>query len=68
MHRVVSIASGSLDSLPANGYLVMLIRNICGETHARSYGPIFVTTVLLPAAGTALAIALFKWFPSWQMM
>ena len=46
----------------------MLIRNICGETHARSYGPIFVTTVLLPAAGTALAIALFKWFPSWQMM
>lgn len=68
LHRVVSIASGSLDSLPANGYLVMLIRNICGETHARSYGPIFVTTVLLPAAGTALAIALFKWFPSWQMM
>lgn len=68
LHRVVSIASGSLDSLPANGYLVMLIRNICGETHARSYGPIFVTTVLLPAAGTALAIALFKWFPSWQTM
>lgn len=68
LHRVVSIASGSLDSLPANGYLVMLIRNICGETHARSYGPIFVTTVLLPAAGTALAIALFKWFPSWQSM
>lgn len=68
LHRVVSIASGSLDSLPANGYLVMLIRNICGETHARAYGPIFVTTVLLPAAGTALAIALFKWFPSWQTM
>ncbi len=68
LHRVVSIASGSLDSLPANGYLVMLIRNICGETHARSYGPIFVTTVLLPAAGTALAIALFKWFPSWAKM
>ncbi len=68
LHRVVSIASGSLDSLPANGYLVMLIRNICGETHARSYGPIFVTTVVLPAAGTALAIALFKWFPSWATM
>lgn len=68
LHRVVSIASGSLDSLPANGYLVMLIRNICGETHARAYGPIFVTTVLLPAAGTALAIALFKWFPSWATM
>ena len=68
LHRVISIASGSLDSLPANGYLVMLIRNICGETHARAYGPIFVTTVLIPALGTAMAIALFKWFPAWGMM
>ncbi len=65
LHRVVAISSGTLDSLPANGYLVMLIRNICGETHSRSYGPVFVTTVLIPAAGTALAIALFKMFPQW---
>lgn len=65
LHRVVAIASGSLDSLPANGYLVMLIRNICGETHARAYWPIFVTTVVIPALGTALAIALFKWVPQW---
>lgn len=65
LHRVVAIASGTLDSLPANGYLVMLIRNICGETHSRAYAPLFVTTVMIPAAGTALAIALFKWFPQW---
>ena len=65
LHRVVAIASGTLDSLPANGYLVMLIRNICGETHARAYRPIFITTVLIPAAGTAVAIALFKCFPQW---
>jgi H+/gluconate symporter-like permease len=65
LHRVIAISSGSLDSLPANGYLVMLIRNICGETHARAYGPIFVTTVLVPTAGTAIAIALFKLFPQW---
>lgn len=65
LHRIVAIASGTLDSLPANGYLVMLIRNICGETHSRAYRPIFVTTVLIPAAGTAIAIALFKWFPQW---
>jgi H+/gluconate symporter-like permease len=63
LHRIVAISSGTLDSLPANGYLVMLIRNICGETHARSYGPIFITTVLTPAGGTLLAIVLFKWFP-----
>lgn len=65
LHRVVAIASGTLDSLPANGYLVMLIRNICGETHARCYGPIFVTTVLIPAIGTAVAILLFNAFPQW---
>ncbi len=68
LHRVVAIASGTLDSLPANGYLVMLIRNICGETHARAYTPIFVTTVLIPAVGTAIAIALFKCFPAWALM
>lgn len=68
LHRVVAIASGSLDTMPANGYLVMLIRNICGETHARAYGPIFATTALIPLFGTALAIVLFKLFPSWQWM
>ena len=68
LHRVVAIASGSLDSMPANGYLVMLIRNICGETHSRTYGPIFVLSVLIPLFGTALAIALFKLVPAWGLM
>ncbi len=68
LHRVVSIASGSLDSMPANGYVVMLIRNICGDTHGRSYGPVFVVSVLIPLLGTALAIGLFKLVPAWGMM
>ncbi len=68
LHRVVAIASGSLDSLPANGYIVMLIRNVCGETHARAYGPVFVTTLLIPLAGTVLAIALFRLMPAWGLM
>ncbi len=68
LHRVVSIASGSLDSLPANGYIVMLVRNICGETHARAYGPILVTTLLIPLVGTMLAIGLFRLFPAWAQM
>jgi H+/gluconate symporter-like permease len=68
LHRVVAIASGSLDSLPANGYIVMLIRNVCGETHARAYGPVFVTTVIIPLCGTALAIVLFRLMPSWGTM
>ena len=68
LHRVVAIASGSLDSLPANGYLVMLIHHICGETHSRTYGPIFVLTVVIPALGTAVAILLFAWVPQWGRM
>ena len=68
LHRVVAIASGTLDSLPANGFVVMLIRVICGETHARAYGPIFVTTVLIPLGGTLLAIGLFKLVPRWAEM
>lgn len=63
LHRVAAIASGTFDSLPSNGYIVILIRNICGETHAGSYGAIFVTTVLVPILGTAVAIAVFRLLP-----
>ena len=68
LHRVVAIASGSLDTLPANGYLVMLIRNVCGDTHARCYWPICVTCTIIPAFGTILAILLFKLVPAWGTM
>lgn len=68
LHRVVAIASGSLDSLPANGYVVMLVRNICGESYARAYGPVFFVTVVTPLVGVAVAIALFRLFPAWQRM
>ena len=30
LHRIVAISSGALDSLPHNGYVVTLIRAICG--------------------------------------
>jgi H+/gluconate symporter-like permease len=59
LHRVVAIASGSLDSLPHNGYVVTTIRAICGESHKDAYGAVGVTTVLVPTLGVALAIALF---------
>ena len=68
LHRVVAIASGTLDSLPSNGFVVMLIHTMCGETHARAYVPIFVTTVLVPLAGTIAAIALFRLVPAWAAM
>jgi len=58
LHRVVAISSGCLDSLPHNGYVVTTLRGICKETYAAAYPAVGVLTVLVPAAGTALAIAL----------
>ncbi|MFZ3588767.1 GntP family permease [Bacillus sp. DJP31] len=60
LHRVVSISSGALDSLPHNGYVVTTIRAICGETHQAAYGAVGIVTVIVPALGTILAIVLFS--------
>ena len=62
LHRVVAISSGALDSLPHNGYVVTTIRAICGESHQQAYWPMAAVTVIVPALGTILAIALFQWF------
>ena len=62
LHRVVSISSGALDSLPHNGYVVTLIRAICNETHQRSYWSVGALTVVVPLSGLILAIALFNLF------
>jgi H+/gluconate symporter-like permease len=60
LHRVVAIASGSLDSLPHNGYVVTTIRAICGESHKDAYGAVGATTVVVPTLGVILAIVLFS--------
>lgn len=60
LHRVSALSSGALDSLPHGGYMVTTIRVICGETHRRAYPAAFATTVAVPLAGTALAVALFS--------
>jgi H+/gluconate symporter-like permease len=59
LHRVVAISSGALDSLPHNGYVVTTIRAICRETYQAAYPAVGALTVIVPALGTALAIALF---------
>lgn len=63
IHRIASIASGALDSLPQNGYIVTLL-NICGCSHKEAYMPLFKLTVLLPAAATVIAVVLFQVFPN----
>lgn len=62
LHRIVSISSGALDSLPHNGYVVTTIRAICRETHQAAYGPVAALTVATPLIGLGMAITLFTLF------
>lgn len=62
LHRIASIASGALDSMPHNGYIVTML-NLCGETHKEAYMPIFWLTVVVPFLGCVLGIILFQLFP-----
>jgi H+/gluconate symporter-like permease len=57
MHRVASMASGGLDSLPHNGAVITLLV-VCGLTHKQSYLDIGVVTVIIPLFSLALVIAL----------
>ncbi|OYW49470.1 MAG: transporter, partial [Azorhizobium sp. 32-67-21] len=49
MHRVASMASGGMDTLPHNGAVITLLA-VCGLTHRQSYGDIFAITLLKTAA------------------
>jgi H+/gluconate symporter-like permease len=44
LHRVSSMASGGMDTLPHNGAVITLLA-VTGLTHRQSYGDIFVITV-----------------------
>lgn len=57
LHRVVSVATGGLDTLPHNGAVITLL-GICGMTHRQAYGDIFVVAVLVPTVACALIMAL----------
>lgn len=56
-HRVASLASGGLDTLPHNGAVLTLLA-VTGMTHSEAYRDIFVTTVLLPILSSIPAIIL----------
>lgn len=62
MHRISAIASGGLDSLPHNGYVVTTIRAICKETHQRAYPAVFLVSVLIPLPVLAIAVLLYSLF------
>ena len=45
LHRVASMASGGMDTLPHNGAVITLLA-VTGLTHRQSYGDIFAVTCL----------------------
>ena len=45
LHRVASMASGGMDTLPHNGAVITLLA-VCGLTHKQSYKDIFAVTCL----------------------
>ena len=56
-HRIASLASGGLDTLPHNGAVLTLLA-ITGMTHKESYIDIFVTSLALPILSSIPAIIL----------
>ncbi|CAK7048702.1 transporter [Tissierella sp. P1] len=56
-HRIASLSSGGLDTLPHNGAVLTLLA-VTGMTHKDSYIDIFVTSVALPVVATIAAIIL----------
>lgn len=56
-HRIASLASGGLDTLPHNGAVLTLL-TITGMSHKDSYLDIFVVSLLIPLLSVVAAIVL----------
>lgn len=56
LHRIASISSGGLDTLPHNGAVLTLLA-VANCTHRQSYGDVCVTTCIIPAIAS-LGLAL----------
>lgn len=63
MHRVASMASGALDSLPHNGAVITIIA-LCGLTHKQSYYDMFIVCVVIPLIALIGVITLGTLFGS----
>ena len=63
MHRVASMASGALDSLPHNGAVITII-TLCGLTHKQSYYDMFIVCVVIPLIALIGVITLGTLFGS----
>lgn len=59
LHRVASMASGGMDTLPHNGAVITLLA-VCGLTHIESYKDICVTSLIIPFAVGVVMILLYQ--------
>lgn len=55
LHRVLSIASGGLDTLPHNGAVITIL-TVLGTNHKESYKDVFIICVALPVLVTVVAV------------
>lgn len=63
MHRVATLASGGMDTLPHSGAVITLL-TICGLTHRQSYGNLAMVTIVLPLSALVTVITLGTLFGS----
>lgn len=61
LHRVIAMASASLNMMPHNGALITLLA-ICGLTHKDCYKDLFVVGLLVPLAALIVALGLHMMF------
>lgn len=61
LHRIASMASGGMDTLPHNGAVITLLA-VTGLTHRQSYRDIFVVSVLIATSAVLVAIGLYYLF------
>ncbi len=60
--RVVALASTTFETLPANGF-VLLILGLSKIKHKEGYLPVFLMTVAYTLVGTVIAAVMFMLFP-----
>jgi H+/gluconate symporter-like permease len=63
LHRVATIGAGTLDSLPHNGAIAVLLA-VCGGTHRESYWNIAAVAIIGPGVALAAVIVLGTIFGS----
>lgn len=56
-HRIASLSSGGLDTLPHNGGVITALA-VCGLTHKESYLDMCITSVVIPVITTVICVIL----------